>query len=125
VPRPLPARRLDRRCFERHLAALGEPGASDPTAPQRRLCARRRKYLAELLTCGGARGVPPANNAAERSLRPLGPARKLSGGPRSPQGTDAKMPRCSRFGTWRAQGLNPRWTCPSYSANLKSELLLP
>ena len=35
--------------------------------------------------------VPPDNNAAERSLRPLVISRKISGGTRSNQGTDAKM----------------------------------
>jgi hypothetical protein len=48
--RPLPARRLDRRCFDRQLAALCEPGASEPTALQRRLCVRVLRYLPELLT---------------------------------------------------------------------------
>jgi transposase len=111
VPRPLAERRLDRRCFERQLAALCEPGAADPGAPQRRLCARILKYLAELFTFVVEPGVPPDNNAAERSLRHLVTARKISGGTRSAEGSDAKMALCSLFGTWRAQGLNPLWTC--------------
>ncbi|HZS00749.1 MAG TPA: IS66 family transposase [Chloroflexota bacterium] len=111
VPRPLPERRLDRRCFERQLAALCEPGAADPTAPPRRLCARVLKYLPELFTFVVEPGVPPDNNAAERSLRHLVTARKISGGTRSPEGSDAKMALCTLFGTWRAQGLNPLWTC--------------
>jgi transposase len=111
VPRPLAERRLDRRCFERQLAALCEPGAADPTAPQRRLCARILKYLAELFTFVVEPGGPSDNNAAERSLRHLVTARKISGGTRSAAGSDAKMTLCSLFGTWRVQGLNPLWAC--------------
>ena len=55
--------------------------------------------------------VPPDNNAAERSLRPLVISRKISGGTRSNQGTDAKMTLSSLFGTWRAQGQNPLTAC--------------
>jgi transposase len=106
-----PVRHLDRRCFERQLAALCEPGAAEPTAPQRRLCARILKYLPELFTFVVEPGVPPDNNAAERNLRHLVTARKISGGTRSAAGSDAKMTLCSLFGTWRAQGLNPLWTC--------------
>ena len=50
--------------------------------------------------------VPADNNAAERSLRHFVISRKISGGTRSPQGTDAKMTLASVFGTWWAQGLN-------------------
>ena len=55
--------------------------------------------------------VPPDNNAAERSLRHLVVSRKVSGGTRSEQGTDAKMTLASIFGTWRAQGLDPIAAC--------------
>jgi hypothetical protein len=34
--------------------------------------------------------VPPENNAAERSLRHLVTSRKISGGTRSPQGTNSE-----------------------------------
>ena len=55
--------------------------------------------------------MPPDNNAAERSLRHLVVSRKVNGGTRSHQGTDAKMTLASIFGTWRAQGLNPLTAC--------------
>ena len=55
--------------------------------------------------------VPPDNNAAERSLRPVVVSRKVSGGTRSAAGTDTKMALASIFGTWRAQGLNPLTAC--------------
>jgi transposase len=52
-------------------------------------------------------GVPADNNAAERSLRHLVISRKISGGTRSPQGTQTKMRLASLFGTWRARGADP------------------
>ncbi len=79
--------------------------------PQRRLCARIRKYLAQLVPFVVEPGVPPDNTAAERSRRHLVTARKISGGTRSAPDSDAKMALCSLFGTWRAQGLNPLRTC--------------
>jgi hypothetical protein len=69
------------------------------------------KYLAELFTFVVEPGGPSDNNAAERSLRHLVTARKISGGTRSAAGSDAKMTLCSLFGTWRVQGLNPLWAC--------------
>lgn len=44
-------------------------------------------------------------------LRHLVISRKISGGTRSNQGTDAKMTLSSLFGTWRAQGQNPLTAC--------------
>lgn len=77
------------------------------TVPQRTLCARILKHLPELFTFVTEPGVPPTNNAAERSLRHLVVARKISGGTRSPQGTATRLALASLFGTWRAQGVNP------------------
>jgi hypothetical protein len=111
VARPLPGRRLDRRGCEQQLAALGAPGAADPTAPPRRPGARGLKELAELFTFVVEPGGPPDSNAAKRSLRHLVTARKISGGPRSAEGSDTKMARGALFGSWRTQDLNPLWTC--------------
>jgi transposase len=47
--------------------------------------------------------VPATNNLAERSLRPAVVARKISGGTRSPKGSDTKMGLMSLFGTWQVQ----------------------
>ena len=55
--------------------------------------------------------VPSDNNPAERSLRHLVISRKVSGGTRSERGTERKMTLASRFGAWRAQGLNPHAAC--------------
>lgn len=79
--------------------------------PHRRLCARILKHLPALFTFVTAPGVPPTNNAAERSLRHLVIARKISGGTRSPRGTQTRMTLASLFGTWRVQGINPYDAC--------------
>jgi hypothetical protein len=47
------------------------------------------------------------NNLAERSVRPLVVTRKISGGTRSPKGSETRMGLASLFGTWTAQHLNP------------------
>jgi transposase len=100
-----------RRCYEQSLRGLCEPYLADATAPQRRLCARIERHLSELFVFVVEPGVPPDNNAAERSLRHLVTSRKISGGTRSPAGTDTKMTLSTLFGTWRAQGHNPFHAC--------------
>jgi len=55
--------------------------------------------------------VPADNNLAERSLRHLVTARKISGGTHSQRGTESMMALASVFGTWRTQGLNPFRQC--------------
>ena len=55
--------------------------------------------------------APADNNAAERSLRHLVVSRKVSGGTRSERGGSSRLTLASRFGTWRAQGLNPLAAC--------------
>jgi hypothetical protein len=100
-----------RRCYEQSRLGLCAPYLADATAPQRRLCARIERHLAELFVFVVEPGVPPDNNAAERSLRHLVTSRKISGGTRSAAGTDTKMTLSSLFGTWRAQGHNPYHAC--------------
>ena len=55
--------------------------------------------------------VRPDNNQAERSLRPLVITRKISGGSRSPDGTQTRLALASLFATWLARGLNPFTEC--------------
>jgi hypothetical protein len=100
-----------KRWFEDRLQAVCAPYREDPTAVQRRLCARIGRFEGELFAFVGRPGVPSENNAAERSLRHLVISRKISGGTRSPTGTATKMALSSLFGTWRAQELNPWLTC--------------
>jgi hypothetical protein len=95
-----------------------EPRATAPTAapeepvpPQRLLCQRIVRHLADLFVFVADPAVPATNNGAERSLRPLVVCRKISGGTRSDAGSDTKMTLASVFATWRAQGLNPFAEC--------------
>ena len=104
-------RRAAKLALEKRLLALCRPCLDDPLAVQGKLCRRIDKHLKELFVFVAQPEVPPDNNAAERSLRPLVISRKISGGTRSNQGTDAKMTLSSLFGTWRAQGQNPLTAC--------------
>nr|MBC7244665.1 transposase [Chloroflexota bacterium]MBC7245348.1 transposase [Chloroflexota bacterium]MBC7245458.1 transposase [Chloroflexota bacterium]MBC7245690.1 transposase [Chloroflexota bacterium]MBC7245772.1 transposase [Chloroflexota bacterium] len=56
------------------------------------------------------------NNLAERSLRPLVVARKISGGTRSSRGSRITLALASLFETWKARGLNPLTQCFSMLA---------
>ncbi len=58
-------------------------------------------------------GLSPSNNQAERSIRPLVVVRKISGGTRSPSGSQTRMALASLFGTWQARQLNPFTECLS------------
>jgi hypothetical protein len=75
------------------------------------------RHLASLFVFVTEPAVPPTNNAAERSLRPLVVSRKISGGTRSERGTTTKMTLASLFGTWRLQGLNPWAECRALRAH--------
>ena len=56
-------------------------------------------------------------------MRHLVISRKVRGGTRSEQGTKSTMTLASRFGTWRAQGLNPLAACRQLLSFLNPELL--
>ena len=77
------------------------------------LCERVERFLPELFVFVAVPGVPADNNLAERSVRPLVIARKISGGSRSPKGSETRMALFSLFSTWGAQGQNPFFQCLS------------
>ena len=104
-------RRRSQLALEQRLLALCRPCLDDPSAAQAKLCRRVEQHIKELFVFVAETAVPPDNNAAERSLRHLAVSRKVSGGTRSPQGTETKMTLASVFGTWRAQGRNPLSAC--------------
>jgi len=83
----------------------------EPKVAQTPLCARILKHRESLFVFVTESAVPPTNNAAERSLRHLVIARKISGGTRSATGTATRMTLASLFGTWRVQGINPFHAC--------------
>lgn len=93
------------------LMAVCTPFLGDDTAPQQTLCRRIEKHLGGLFTFVVTPGVPPDNNAAERSLRHLVTSRKISGGTRSPTGTATKMALATLFGTWRLTNVNSLAAC--------------
>jgi hypothetical protein len=97
--------------LEGKLQARCRPYLEDPLAVQGKLCRRIERFIKELFVFVADPAVPPDNNPAERSLRHLVTSRKISGGTRSKQGTDAKMTLASLFGTWRARELNPFLEC--------------
>lgn len=95
------------RRLEGRLTRLVTGPAADPTAVQGRLSRRLLRHLSELFTFVAVPGVPADNNSAERSLRHLVTARKISGGSRSPRGTATTLALASLGETWRRRGLNP------------------
>jgi hypothetical protein len=98
--------RRAQRVFERKLLQLAAPYLGDREAPQHTLAQRLDRFADELFAFVGDPRVPPDNNAAERALRPVLIARKISGGTRSPQGSSTKTALLSLFGTWSAQQRN-------------------
>lgn len=104
------ARVAQQHVFEQQLMDLCRPFVGT-TAPQRVLCERVHRFLPELFVFVAVPGVPSHNNLAERSVRPLVIARKISGGTRSPKGSATRMGLASLFGTWMAQHLNPFQHC--------------
>jgi transposase len=104
------ARRKYQHALEQELWQLCAPYAHT-SSPLHTLCERVERFLPELFVFVAVPGVPAENNLAERSVRPLVIARKISGGTRSPAGSDTRMGFFSLFGTWAAQGLNPFLQC--------------
>jgi len=93
------------RRFEHELLAVCR--AQRTTAPHRALCQRVERYHPELFTFVAEPTVPPTNNAAERALRPLVIARKISGGTRSAHGSQTRMVLQSLIATWDLRGHDP------------------
>jgi transposase len=97
--------------YREQVLALGRPFLAQPEAPARPLCQRIARFIGELFVFVTEPDVPPTNNLAERSLRPLVTRRKISGGSRSGAGAHATMTLASLFGTWQLQQHNPYAAC--------------
>lgn len=80
--------------------------ASVKKHPCQALCKRLLRHQDELFQFVLNSNVPAHNNLAERSIRPLVVARKISGGTRSPKGSTTHMTLASLVATWQAKGLN-------------------
>ena len=92
--------------FQEQLWSICQPYLGSD-APMRVLCQRVERFLPELFTFVAEPRASADNNAAERSLRPTVVSRKISGGTRSPEGSNTKSVLASLFGTWRLRGCNP------------------
>jgi transposase len=109
TPEATQAREERARRYEQQLAALC-PESMAADRPEVTLAKRIRRYLQDLFTFVAVPGVPPTNNAAERALRPLVIARKVSGGTRSAAGSTCRMVLASIAATARLRGLDPTET---------------
>ena len=87
--------------------ALGAQFVTTAGHPCRALAWRLWHFQQELLTGVVQPAVPPDNNAAERAIRPLVVARKISGGTGSPCGCATRMGLYTLDATWTAHGHNP------------------
>ena len=91
--------------------ALGLRWAQAKEHPLRALCQRLLRHEAELFEFVRQAAVEATNNRAERAIRPLAVARKISGGTRSPNGSTTRMRLQTLFTTWVAKGLDPLQAC--------------
>lgn len=114
-PQSLSAAQRERayRQLEERARALARCYADTDGHPCQTLAQRLRRHRGELFEFVRVPGLGATNNEAERRLRPLVIARKISGGTRSPQGTQARLDVASLFQTWHARGLNPFAACYS------------
>lgn len=112
-------RTAQQHAFEQQLWTICQPYVRT-AAPQHTLCERVERFLPELFVFVAVPGVPAHNNLAERSVRPLVVARKISGGTRSPKGSETRMGLASLFGTWMARQLNPFRQCLAWLSSSSS-----
>jgi hypothetical protein len=90
---------------------LGVRWAQEKEHPLRALCQRLLRHEAELFEFVRQGEVEATNNRAERAIRPLAVARKISGGTRSPNGSTTRMRLQTLFTTWVAKGRDPLQAC--------------
>ncbi len=90
---------------------LARPYAQQKGHPLRATSMLLLQHRDELFEYVRVAGLAADNNLAERSIRPLAVARKISGGTRSPTGSKVRMGLQSLFGTWAAQGQEPLDAC--------------
>lgn len=90
---------------------LGQQYAQQKGHPCWALAKRLLRHEAELFQFVLVPELDATNNLAERSLRPHVIARKISGGTRSPAGTQTRLDLASLFATWHLRGQNPFAAC--------------
>jgi DNA-directed RNA polymerase subunit N (RpoN/RPB10) len=113
TPQAVRARHERAKRYEQQLLLLcPEEMASD--RPEVTLAKRIRRYQQELFTFVRELDVPATNNAAERNLRPLVIARKISGGTRSAAGSQTRMVLATVLATARLNGQDPSAACNQF-----------
>lgn len=98
------------REFEQRLKAACLPYVKKDT-PMSTLAARAITFLPELFVFIRFPHVRSDNNPAERIIRHMVVARKISGGTKTPKGSETKVILTSLFDTWQLQNLNPLKQC--------------
>lgn len=101
------------------------PTPTDKGHPAHALCKRLLRHSDELFEFVLQPGLAADNNLAERSVRPLVIARKISGGTRSERGSATRMRLQTLFATWEAQGKAALAECRALLARLPPSPLLP
>ena len=97
--------------YEARLLKLLEPYLKDREAPQHAPSAHMHRHIKHLFTFVRRPEVPTDNNPAERALRPVVIARKVSGGTRSESGSDTTSVLQTLFSTWQMRGQDPLQEC--------------
>ncbi|HET6261578.1 MAG TPA: IS66 family transposase [Chloroflexia bacterium] len=90
---------------------LGLKWATETGHAAQALCKRLLRHEGELFEFVRQAEVGATNNEAERAIRPLAVARKISGGSRSAEGSKTRMRLQSLFSSWHGRGLNPLEEC--------------
>jgi len=98
------------REFEQRLKTVCMPYVKMDT-PMSTLSARAITFLPELFVFIRFPNVKSDNNPAERIIRHTVVARKISGGTKTPKGSETKAILTSLFDTWQLQNLNPFQQC--------------
>ena len=104
---------------------LGLKWPKDKGHPARALCKRLLRHSTELFEFVLQPGLAADNNLAERSVRPLVIARKISGGTRSERGSDTRMDLHTLFATWSAQGKSALDECRGMLTRHRKPVPLP
>jgi hypothetical protein len=98
------------RYFRQKLRQVCEPYLKTDL-PQSKLSARALRFMSEMFIFIRLPNISSDNNKAERDIRHLVVARKISGGTKSEKGSETKSILASLFGTWDLQELNPLEQC--------------
>ncbi len=104
---------------------LGLKWPKDKGHPAHALCKRLLRHSSELFEFVRQPGLASDNNLAERSVRPLVIARKISGGTRSQRGSHTRMNLQTLFATWTAQGMSALDECRAMLARHRASAPLP